>query len=330
MRFVIHTTPALRSGEAQAPLGLRSTLRFKRIAKCSRTLALTFGVLLSLPVLAQDTQGLVDRLNRMERDLNTLQAQVYRGGTPSKGSGGSDSSLNGNAYSVLDGRISELEERLRDVTGQMEQNQNALRQLQSKLDRMQQDNEFRFKQIEDKQNASPPAPAPGPANEAPDGNKQGPGSPPGFLGHPAAGASASPPPAAGTLLPAGKTAAEQYDYARGLLQNSDYDNAAKAFQAFVQQHPQDPLAGSAAYWLGQIAYVQGHFDQAAVIFLDAYQKYPKSAHVAESLLKVGLSMGQLGKKKEACAALHRFQTEFPDASDSLKKQATTERSKQGC
>src|SRR4051794_24372727 len=129
MRFEIHTPPALRSGEAQAPLGLRSTLPFKRIAKCSRTLALTFGALLSLPVLAQDTQTLVDRLNRMERDLNTLQSQVYRGGSPGKTSGGSDSSLNGNAYSVLDGRISELEERLRDVTGQMEQNQNSVRQL---------------------------------------------------------------------------------------------------------------------------------------------------------------------------------------------------------
>ncbi len=65
-------------------------------------------------------------------------------------------------------------------------------------------------------------------------------------------------------------------------------------------------------------------------FLDAYQKYPKSAKAAERLLKVGLSMGQLGKKKEACAALHRFQTEFPDASDSLKRQATAERTKQGC
>lgn len=300
-----------------------------------RTLALAFGALLSLPVLAQDTQGMVDRINRLERDLNTLQAQVYRGGGGGKpsGSGGSDNSLNGNAYSVLDGRISELEERLRDVTGQMEQNQNLLNQLQSKLDRMQQDDEFRFKQIEDKQSTAPtPPPAADPP--PPSGNPQGPGSPPGFLGHPAAGAApATPPPAAAGgagLLPSGKTAAEQYDYARGLLQNSDYDNAAKAFQAFVQQHPQDPLAGSAAYWLGQIAYVQGHFDQAAVIFLDAYQKYPKSAHVAESLLKVGLSMGQLNKKKEACAALHRFQTEFPDASDSLKKQATTERSKQGC
>jgi len=293
-------------------------------------LLLASAALLSLPVLAQDTQALVDRLNRMERDLNTLQAQVYRGGSaPGKSGSGGDSSLNGNAYSVLDGRIGELEERLRDATGQMEQTQNSVRQLQSQLDRMKQDDEFRFKQLEDKQSAAPAEPSKEAAPE-PSGNRQGPGSPPGFLNpNPQKGAAAAPPPSENSLLP-GKTAAEQYDYARGLLQNSDYDGAASAFKSFVQQHPQDPLAGSAAYWLGQIAYVQGHYDQAAVIFLDTYQKYPKSAHVAESLLKVGLSMGQLGKKKEACAALHRFQTEFPEASDSLKKQASSERAKQGC
>src|SRR5579859_1166274 len=194
----------------------------------SRTLALTFGALLSLPVLAQDTQGLVDRLNRLERDLNTLQAQVYRGGSaPSKSGSGGDSSLNGNAYSVLDNRISELEERLRDVTGQMEETQNSVRQFQSKLDRMQQDDEFRFKQIEDKQSSAPAAEPPKEGG-APDngGNRQGPGSPPGFLNpHPDKGAAAAPPPGENAMLPAGKTAAEQYDYARGLLQNSDYDGA---------------------------------------------------------------------------------------------------------
>jgi tol-pal system protein YbgF len=301
---------------------------------------LTFAALLVLPAAAQDTQDLVDRLNRMERDLNALQAQVYRGqgGRPA-GSGAPAAAPSGNAYGMLDDRISKLEEQLQQTTGDLEKYQYDLNQLKAKLDRQQQDDDFRFKQLEGKQSAAPAASegAPAAAPPAPgvgvEGNKQGPGSPPGFLGQPHAGTGdrpSAPPPAAEAALPAGKPAAEQYDYAFGLLRNSDYDNATKAFQAFLQQHPQDPLAGNAAYWLGQIAYAQGHYDQSAVIFLDAYQKYPKSAKAAESLLKVGLSMGNLGKKKEACAALHRFQTEYPDASDSLRKQASAERQKQGC
>ena len=315
----------------------------------SRTVTLILAAALSLPALAQDSQDLVDRLNRLERDLNSLQTQVYRGqgGKPSGSAAPAAPGVGGGAYGMLDDRISKLEEQLQQTTGDLEKYQYDLTQLKTKLDRLQQDDDFRFKQIEDKQSGAAAAPAPAAAPPAPgvgtEGNKQGPGSPPGFLGQPHAGAGAGdkpaapPPPAADAgggagagALPAGKPAAEQYDYAFGLLRNSDYDDATKAFQAFLQQHPQDPLAGNAAYWLGQIAYAQGHYDQSAVIFLDAYQKYPKSAKAAESLLKVGLSMGNLSKKKEACAALHRFQTEYPDASDSLKKQASAERQKQGC
>ena len=114
------------------------------------------------------------------------------------------------------------------------------------------------------------------------------------------------------------------------MRNNDNDGATKAFQAFLAQHSKDPLAGNATFWLGQIAYAQGKYEQAAPIFFDAYSKYPKSAKAGESLLKVGLSMSNLNKKREACAALARFTSEFPDASEGLKRQAVTEKQKLGC
>ena len=289
-------------------------------------------LLLSLPASAQnDTRGLVDRLDRLERDLNSLQAQIYRGqgGRSSASSAGGDGAVAGGAYAMLDDRINKLEDQLRDLTGQIEKTQFAINQLSAKLDRDQGDTDFRLKQLEEKQTATTvPAPVPAPEAGKPAESAQGLAPPAGFLTHPGEKAA---PPAGGAPQPLpAKPAAEQYDNAFGLLKNSDYDAATKAFQAFLAQHPADPLAGNAAFWLGQIAYAQGHYEQAAVIFLDAYQKYPKSAKAAESLLKVGMSMGSLNKKKEACAALRRFQTEYPDASDSLKRQAAAERQKQGC
>jgi len=283
-------------------------------------------VLVSLPIAISaqdDTRGLVDRLDRLERDLTALQSQVYRGQSSRSGNAGGDNApLSGNAYALLDNRIAKLEDQLRDLTGQLEKAEFIVSQLSAKLDRGLADDDFRFKQIEDKQ-APPPPTADAAAGKA-SSTEAAPSAPPGgFLVHP--GDKPQPPPPA-----AAKPAAEQYDEAFALLRNADYVNAERAFQAFLVQHPQDPLAGNAAFWLGQIAFAQGHFDQAAVIFLDAYQKYPKSAKAAESLLKVGQSMANLNKKKEACAALHRFQTEYPDASDTLKRQATLERQKQGC
>lgn len=299
-----------------------------------------------------DTRGLVDRLDRLERDLNTLQSQVYRGqaggGSSASAGAGGGGAVTGSAYGILDDRISALESQMQQLTGQVEKSNFNLSQLSTKIDRMQSDNDFRFKELESKAGIGP---APGAAAASPAGQpsaagQPGPtalnapaagegtmGSPPGFLAHPATGhpgAAPAAPAAAAQPALVGKTPQEQYDYAFGLLRNSDYDGANKAFQAFVGQHPQDPLAGNAMFWLGQIPYSQGQYDQAAVIFLDAYRKYPKSAKAGESLLKVGLAMSNLSKKKEACAALHRFTTEFPDAADNLRRQASTEKQKLGC
>ena len=56
------------------------------------------------------------------------------------------------------------------------------------------------------------------------------------------------PPSAGEL-PAGSASA-QYNAAFGLIKQADYPAAEEALKTFVAQHPKDPLAGSAQYWLG--------------------------------------------------------------------------------
>ncbi|MDR3437953.1 tol-pal system protein YbgF [Telmatospirillum sp.] len=336
------------------------------VMRAAFVLALAAGLCVQHPAWAQsDTRSLVDRLDRLERDLSTLQAQTYRGqgsgGTtvitsPALGGGSSNSGgakpssgMNGDAYSMLDDRINNLESQLRDLTGQVEKSTFAASQLSGKLDRMQADNDFRFKELESRVGGGATGGAPNagagnapattaPANAAagnapaaltpPSAGKSAADAPAGSLVHPPAGGNAAPAAAPTALV--GKTPQEQFDYAFGLLKASDNPGASKAFQAFVAQHPQDPLAGNAMYWLAQISYSQGQYDQAAVTFLDAYRKYPKSAKAGESLLKVGLSMSNLSKKKEACAALQRFSSEYPDAADNLRRQAASEKQKLGC
>jgi tol-pal system protein YbgF len=302
---------------------------------------LSTGLLFRAPAWAQnDTSGLVDRLDRLERELNTLQSQVYRGQggattvitSPALGGGatagtGGGGAISGDTYSILDQRINALESQLQDLTSQVEKANYDTNQLSAKVERMRADDEQHFKDIEAKLGSATPA-SEGPARTG-NADVVAPGAPPSSLQHPlnhpsGATAAVTPPP------PPAKSAQEQYDAAFTLLRNSDYDGATKAFRAFLARYPQDALAGNAMYWLGQIPYSQGNYDQAAVTFMDAYRKYPKSAKAGESLLKVGLSMSNLGKKKDACVAIQRFSTEFPDAADNLKRQATTERHKLGC
>ena len=266
-----------------------------------------------------------------------MEGQVYRGG----GGAASGGSLSGSAYNQLDTRIGQLEQQMRDLTGQIEKAVFAAQQVQQKLDHIQADNEVRFKELEQKGEGAPAA-ANSPAGAIPltppKGSLEKNDEPAtvstvgGSLVHsgnaPAAPALAAPAPAVPALQ--GKTPQEQYTYAFDLLRNSQYDAANKAFAAFVAQHPQDSLAGNAMFWMGQIPYSQGQYDQAAQLFLEAYRKYPKSAKAGESLLRVGQSMNALGKKKEACAALSRFMSEFSDAADNLRRQAGAEKQKAGC
>ena len=43
-------------------------------------------------------------------------------------------------------------------------------------------------------------------------------------------------------------------------------SAEQALAAFVQNHPEDGLAGNAQYWLGETFYVRGDFQTAARTF----------------------------------------------------------------
>ena len=96
------------------------------------------------------------------------------------------------------------------------------------------------------------------------------------------------PPSAGEL-PAGSASA-QYNAAFGLLKQADYPAAEEALKTFIAQHPKDPLAGSAQYWLGETYYARGRYAEAASAFAEGYKNYPKGTKAADDLLKLGMSL----------------------------------------
>jgi tol-pal system protein YbgF len=131
------------------------------------------------------------------------------------------------------------------------------------------------------------------------------------------------------VLPQG-TPKEQYSYAFGLLRQANYDKAEEALQAFLKVNGDDPLAGNARYWLGETYYVRGQYVQAAEVFLKGYRSDPKSPKAPDTLLKLGMSLTNLDKKREACAAFDKLEADFPDASASIKNTVAKERQRGGC
>jgi tol-pal system protein YbgF len=154
----------------------------------------------------------------------------------------------------------------------------------------------------------------------------------------AGAATPKPPPAAPEQEAAGgapyklpgATPDEQYQYAFDLLRQTKYDEAEKALHTFVDEYPENPLAGNASYWLGETYFVRQDYNNAALTFAQGFQKYPKSGKAPDTLLKLGISLAALGETADACKALQELSTRFPTASDSIKQRAAKEQSKNGC
>jgi tol-pal system protein YbgF len=306
---------------------------------------------LAAPAFAQqDIQPLLDRIDRLERDVNLLQRQVYRGTT----SGGTPAPVappDGSPLST-EVRLGQLEEQMRTLTGQIQEDQNSIEQLKHRLDTLVSDIDQRFQAMGQggaapgaaaappaasaaASNASPPSPnPPGPAPNPPmpPGATPGTANASGVLGTIHSSTPEAPPPsqaAAPADLPNG-TPQEQYNYAFGLLRRADYPGAEQALKGFVKKYPNDALAGNAQYWLGETYYVRKDYENAATAFALGYQKYPKSSKAADNLLKLGMSLNGLGKKQDACSAFARLDRDFPTAASNIKEREASERQQAGC
>lgn len=130
-------------------------------------------------------------------------------------------------------------------------------------------------------------------------------------------------------LPAGSTT-EQYNYAFGLLQEANWEQAEAALAAFVQEHPEDPLAGNAKYWLGETFYVRQNYVEAAQTFAEGYKDYPDSNKAADNLLKLGMSLANMEQTEDACGTFEELEARYSDAASRILERSRNEREKLGC
>lgn len=130
-------------------------------------------------------------------------------------------------------------------------------------------------------------------------------------------------------LPEG-TAQQQYAFAFGKLKQRDYDDAETALRAFVERHPDDPLAGNAMYWMGETYYVRKLYPEAARIFLDAYQRFPKGNKAPDNLFKLAKSLVQIGEASSACTTYVELVKTFPNANARILSGAQSDIQRLGC
>jgi tol-pal system protein YbgF len=236
-----------------------------------------------LPVTSLAANGLTteQRLERLERRVATV----------------SDLTL----------RLDAMQRENRQLRGEIETLNHQIQQLERKQRDIYLDIDQRLANL----GQSPvPVPAPVKPPRAPAGG-----------GAPVADATAQPPgaarPAAGTPAASADPRQMQADYkaAYALLSPSQkrYEDAAKAFTAFLERYPGSTLAANAQYWLAEAYYVSQKNDQALEAFTQVVEQYPESPKVPGSLYKIGRLQQVNGNNAEARRALQRVVAEYPTA-----------------
>ena len=127
-----------------------------------------------------------------------------------------------------------------------------------------------------------------------------------------------------------ETPEKQYEFASSFLKIGDYNTAERAFLEFIQLNPDHNLAGNAQYWYAETFRIRQLYTDAASSYLEGYQKYPKSQKAPDNLLKLGVSLVQIGEKDQGCIMITSLEKEYPEASQSILQKAKYEEKKFEC
>ena len=123
---------------------------------------------------------------------------------------------------------------------------------------------------------------------------------------------------------------KQYEFATSLLKVGDYTTAERAFREFVITNPKHDLAGNAQYWYAETFRIRQLYTDAASAYLEGYQKYPKGEKAPINLLKLGVSMVQIGEKVQGCKMIDGVEKQYPTANQSILQKAKYESKKFEC
>ena len=132
-----------------------------------------------------------------------------------------------------------------------------------------------------------------------------------------------------SILP-NQSAEKQYEFATSFLKVGDYTTAERAFREFVKKNPEHKLAGNAQYWYAETFRIRQLYTDAATAYLEGYQKYPKGEKAPINLLKLGVSMVQIGEKEQGCKMIKGVEKQYPKANQSVLQKAKYESKKFEC
>ena len=306
------------------------------------------SILLFNNISFADNHELNEILKTIQQDLKTLEKAVYSGSFNSDNTS-NQKSLDGNSEDVLTRhllKLSEIESQFQTLTNKFEEVNFKLDKMSSRLSKIQADNQLRFQDIESILSLEG-------SNQKVKSQKKSQENLPGSSEPQDLGSisykdtennktSQEIQSVDGTttiitenfqaeekILPNEKPE-KQYEFATSFLKVGDYSTAERAFREFVLNNADHKLAGNAQYWYAETFRIRQLYTDAASAYLEGYQKYPKGDKAPINLLKLGVSMVQIGEKEQGCKMIEGVEKQYPNANQSVLQKAKYESKKFEC
>jgi len=96
------------------------------------------------------------------------------------------------------------------------------------------------------------------------------------------------------------------------------DLAAQEFAQYVKAYPNTDLAGNCYFYLAEVSYRQGNYQEAAKNYDLVLQDFPGGNKSASAQLKKGFSLIELGQKSDGIAELRRVVQRYPHSPEALQ------------
>ena len=280
-------------------------------------------------------------LEKLKKDVSTLEKAVYS--QSSENSINTSSVLSNNDEDVLTRhllKLSEIEQQFQQLTNKFEEINFKIDKLSSRLSKVQADNQLRFQELEvgntnNVVTTNPEKSLPGSSQPQDLGSITYKDTETKDLVQKTQSIETTSSVVTESFVTEEKilpktNPKEQYNFATSLLKQGDYTTAERALREFVIDNPEHSLAGNAQYWYAETFRIRQLYTDAASAYLEGYQKYPKSEKAAINLLKLGVSLVQIGEKDQGCLMIKGVKKEYPKAKQSVLQKAKYEEKKFDC
>ena len=300
-----------------------------------------------------DNHNIYEILDQLQKDIKTLEKAVYSNsnGSTNNNDDNINLSANNNSEDVLTRhllKLSEIENQFQELTNRFEEINFKLDKLSNRMSKVQSDNQIRFQDLENVLTSDTTIKKTTKIIKDSDSEDLPGSSQPQDLGSISYKDNETKETSQQTvsidstatvvtetfqaeekILPK-ESPEKQYEFATSFLKVGDYSTAERAFREFVETNPEHNLAGNAQYWYAETFRIRQLYTDAATAYLEGYQKYPKGEKAPINLLKLGVSMVQIGEKDQGCKMINGVEKQYPKANQSVIQKAKYESQKFEC